>query len=123
METHDMQVWVFGDMTDAGIIERLATGYNPGFAPQQLQPPRACASQLAPWERSLYSTTADLNRRAGAMQTSGVFRLDRLKPMEVGSSRRSIFGVCFRRPLHTAATLFLAGGADLASATAAGGHR
>jgi hypothetical protein len=39
METHDMQVWVFGDMTDAGIIERLATGYNPGFAPQQLQPP------------------------------------------------------------------------------------
>jgi CubicO group peptidase (beta-lactamase class C family) len=80
-----------GDLTEAGIIGGLATGYNPGFPPERLQRPVTVDPSWLVGSGSIYSTSADLLRWAEAVQSRQPFRLD-LQSDSFGWGKREVAG-------------------------------
>ncbi len=51
-----------GDLTDGVLVERLAPGYDPGFAPARVQPAAYTSRGWLEGNGAVYSTAGDLSR-------------------------------------------------------------
>jgi CubicO group peptidase (beta-lactamase class C family) len=76
-----------GDLAASGLVENLATGYDPGFGPFRLQRPVSVDPSWLVGSGSLYSTTSDLRRFAEANRSGKLVALDR-EPYPYGWGKR-----------------------------------
>jgi|SRR6185369_15100653 len=79
-----------GDLSEAGVTDRLATGYDPGFPPARLQRPVTFDPGWLLGCGSIYSTTGDLLRWAEAVRHKTLIHDDRF-PATYGWGLRQVF--------------------------------
>jgi CubicO group peptidase (beta-lactamase class C family) len=80
-----------GTLTDAGLVERLAPGYDPGFPPERVQPAAYTSRTWLEGNGSVYSTAADLLRWIEAIQSDALVHNSRL-PYPYGWGKHVRFG-------------------------------
>jgi CubicO group peptidase (beta-lactamase class C family) len=67
-----------GDLTDGALVERLAPGYDPGFAPARVQPAAYTSHGWLEGNGAVYSTAADLLHWVEAIQSDALVHTSRL---------------------------------------------
>ncbi len=68
-----------GDLTDGVLVERLAPGYDPGFAPARVQPAAYTSRGWLEGNGAVYSTAGDLSRWVEAIQSDALVHTSRLR--------------------------------------------
>lgn len=67
-----------GDLTDGGLVARLAPGYDPGFPPARVQPAAYTSRGWLEGNGGVYSTAGDLLRWVEAIQSDALVHTSRL---------------------------------------------